>query len=426
MQRHCLTFSLQEFPKLKNSLIALSATVEHYCFLDSNNHKDQYSKYDWLCGIDATQTLTTEANSFDALNEFRNHHKDWIFGHLNYNLKNQVESLHSTQSDLSGFSMLEFFVPKHVFFQKEGQVYVESFTLKSVEELFSFLQISDEKNSVSAKSVEISPTLNKSDYLKKIVELKKELQYGNIYEINFCQEFKATVEQLNAATLYTKLNAVTQAPFSAFYKAKNSYVMCASPERYLQKDNDKIVVQPIKGTAKRHKNPDKDNEAKQALLQSEKERAENVMIVDLMRNDLSRTAQNASVKVEELFGLYSFNAVHQMISTVSSRLDEKYSLEDVLKTTFPMGSMTGAPKRSAMQLIEQYENFNRGLYSGSVGYISPNGDADFNVVIRSFIYNALSKYLSVGVGGAITILSEPEAEYQECLLKAEKLFEVLR
>ncbi len=426
MPRYKFTLSNQDFPHLKNSLIACSESFQHFCFLDSNNHVNQYSKYGWLCAIDAAHVLSVSENAFGALKEFRSKHNDWLFGHLNYNLKNQVENLSSKHMNISGFSMLEFFVPQHVIFQIGQHVYVESTTLQTREALVSFLHTNQRLSSIATQSVELLPTITKPEYLNTIAELKKELQYGNIYEINFCQEFTATVRDLDTTAVFTKLNESAKAPFSALYKAKNSVLMCASPERYLQKQGDKIVVQPIKGTAKRYANPAKDKEAKSALLASEKERAENVMIVDLMRNDLSRTAKTASVKVEELFGLYSFNAVHQMISTVSSQLHEKYGLENVLHTTFPMGSMTGAPKRSAMQLIDTHENFNRGLYSGSVGYITPEGNADFNVVIRSFIYNALSGYLSVGVGGAITILSKAEAEYEECLLKAEKLFEVLR
>ena len=149
------------------------------------------------------------------------------------------------------------------------------------------------------------------------------------------------------------------------------------------------------------------------------------MIVDLVRNDLSRIAKKDSVKVDELFGVYTFDQVHHMISTISCELREDKGLKDVFEATFPMGSMTGAPKIRAMELIEKFEQTKRGLYSGAVGYISPEGDFDFNVVIRSMQYNALNKYLSFMVGGAITIGSDAELEYEECLVKAKALFEVL-
>ena len=149
------------------------------------------------------------------------------------------------------------------------------------------------------------------------------------------------------------------------------------------------------------------------------------MIVDLVRNDLSRIAVKNTVKVDELFGIYTFDQVHQMISTISCEVKAETTIKDILQATFPMGSMTGAPKIRAMKLIEKFEETKRGLYSGAIGYISPEGDFDFNVVIRSIQYNTLKMYLSFMVGGAITIASDAELEYQECLVKAKALFEVL-
>ncbi len=154
-------------------------------------------------------------------------------------------------------------------------------------------------------------------------------------------------------------------------------------------------------------------------------RSENIMIVDLVRNDLSRTAVKGSVKVEELCQVYSFRQVHQLVSTVVSEVEKTTSPVDILKETFPMGSMTGAPKISAMKIIEEEEETKRGLYSGAVGYFSPTGDFDFNVVIRSILYNKENKYVSFSVGGAITSKSTPEKEYEECLLKAKAMKHVL-
>lgn len=150
------------------------------------------------------------------------------------------------------------------------------------------------------------------------------------------------------------------------------------------------------------------------------------MVVDLVRNDLSKVCKEGSVKVSELFGIYSFPQVHQMISTIEGELDEKVPFSSILKACFPMGSMTGAPKKRVMELIEQYEKTKRGLYSGAVGYIDPNGDFDFNVVIRSILYNAVNQYLGYQVGGGITFYSDPEKEYEECLLKAAAIRKVLQ
>ena len=160
-------------------------------------------------------------------------------------------------------------------------------------------------------------------------------------------------------------------------------------------------------------------------MNSAKDRSENVMVVDLVRNDLSKVCKEGTVRVDELYGIYSFPQVHQMISTVSGELKEEVCFTDILKATFPMGSMTGAPKNKVMHLIEKYEQTKRGIFSGAVGYISPNGDFDFNVVIRSIMYNADTSYLSFQTGSAITFYSDPEKEWEECLLKAEAIKVVL-
>jgi para-aminobenzoate synthetase component 1 len=246
-------------------------------------------------------------------------------------------------------------------------------------------------------------------------------------------EFFSETKGINPLALFFKLNETSQAPFSAFYRMNDKYLMCASPERFLKKSSRKIISQPIKGTARRGSNIGEDNEIKRSLLTNKKEQSENVMIVDLVRNDLSKTCNN--VQVDKLCDISSFKQWHQLISTVSGEIRHDVHFVDVIKNTFPMGSMTGAPKIKAMQLIEQFEKTKRGLYSGAVGYITPslsgeNGqggevDFDFNVVIRSILYNQASGYLSFQVGSAITANSIPEKEYAECLLKAKGMFEAL-
>ena len=201
--------------------------------------------------------------------------------------------------------------------------------------------------------------------------------------------------------------------------------MSATPERYIKKDGCKVISQPIKGTEKRSDNKKEDQQLALELSNDEKERSENIMIVDLVRNDLSRTAKKGSVKVKELCKIYTFDQVHQMISTVESKVKKSTNPIDIIETTFPMGSMTGAPKISAMQIIEELEETKRGLYSGAVGYISPKGNFDFNVVIRSILYNETKQYVSYSVGGAITAKSNPLKEYEECLVKAKAMRQVL-
>jgi para-aminobenzoate synthetase component 1 len=219
---------------------------------------------------------------------------------------------------------------------------------------------------------------------------------------------------------------LSKAPFSCYFKFDGKYLLSASPERFLKKQGSKLISMPIKGTARRGKNIEDDLALRRKLLADQKERSENVMIVDLVRNDLSRSSVEGSVKVEELFGIKTFPQVHQMVSTITGVLRDDVHFVDAIRNAFPMGSMTGAPKVRAMELIEQYEKSKRGLYSGAVGYITPEGDFDFNVVIRSLLYNSLNHYLSFHVGSAIVFDSAPEKEYEECLLKAKALIQVLK
>ena len=271
-----------------------------------------------------------------------------------------------------------------------------------------------------------SPRTTKAEYLKKIRKIKEHIQRGDIYETNFCMEYFVENYVLPCpASLYQLVNQSTQAPFSALLHLPEITLACGSPERFIQKKGKQLLSQPIKGTAPRMKNAYDDEKSKQSLLESKKERAENAMIVDLVRNDLSKIALPNSVQVDELFGLYSFKTVHQMISSISCEVDDSISFSEIIKATFPMGSMTGAPKRNAIRFMLELEDFNREIYSGSIGYIKPGGDFDFNVVIRSIAYLPETQYLSCSVGSAITIQADEEEEYAECLLKINRLISIL-
>ena len=253
----------------------------------------------------------------------------------------------------------------------------------------------------------------------------RHIERGDIYEANFCQEFFSENTKIDPLKSYLHLNEISKPPFATFLKFDKHYVLSASPERYLKKTGERIVSQPIKGTAKRLEDPSEDKKMVEKLSLDPKERSENIMITDLVRNDLSKIAEKGSVKVEELCKIYSFEQVHQMISTISCTVSADLSPVKIIKNTFPMGSMTGAPKISAMKIIEELEDAKRGLYSGAVGYFEPNGDFDFNVIIRSILYNEDLNYVSYSVGGAITVKSIPENEYEECLIKAKAMREVL-
>ena len=273
-----------------------------------------------------------------------------------------------------------------------------------------------------SESISFSARTTKENYLKNVVRVKSLLQQGEIYELNYCQEFFAEdVLIKNPFQTYFKLNKLTKAPFSVFLKMDEHFIFCGSPERFLQKKDKKLISQPIKGTAARG-NSEKEDLVNKVLLQNnQKERSENIMIVDLVRNDFSKIAEKNSVTVDELCAIYTFETLHQMISTVCCEVKENQSFTDIIRATFPMGSMTGAPKLNAMKYIDELEDFSRGIYAGSIGYIQPNGDFDFNVIIRSLVFNKEDKYLSCAVGGAITILSEPEEEYAECQIKIGKI-----
>lgn len=274
-------------------------------------------------------------------------------------------------------------------------------------------------------AIRLKASLGRSQYIEKIQALKKHIQLGDIYEINFCMGFFAEDTELDPLEIYTRLNAISEAPFSALLKLNDTYIICSSPERFLKKEGDRLYTQPIKGTARRSADAQEDLALKAALSQSLKERTENVMIVDVARNDLSKIAARGSVQADELFGIHTYKQVHQMVSTVSCTIKPATSFETILEATFPMPSMTGAPKHRATQLIKQYEPTDRGFYSGCIGYMDDKGDFDLNVVIRSIVYDAAAKKLSFHVGSAITAMCDPEAEYEECMIKAGAMLKAL-
>lgn len=410
-------------------MLQWSKQFEKVVWLDSNNYRQQYGNYDAILAVDAFTSIKTDyIQAFDKLKAYQTITNDWIFGYLTYDLKNDVEDLKSENFDGLHFSDLFFFQPKKLFFFK-GKT-VETHYLKMVadeleDDLKSIQQFSNSSDHVSNNNIKIKQRIPKNEYLEKISSLLSRIHRGDIYEANFCQEFYSEDTEIAPLEIYHKLNRISRPPFATFLKCDNHYLMSASPERYLKKKGNTIISQPIKGTAKRSGNMIEDQYLRQQLEHSEKERSENIMIVDIVRNDLSHTAVNGSVKVNELCKVYTFEQVHQMISTVTSKIDEKTHPVDVIKTTFPMGSMTGAPKISAMKIIEELEATKRGLYSGTVGYFTPEGDFDFNVIIRSILYNKAKKYVSYSVGGAITAKSNPQDEYEECMVKAKAMREVL-
>ncbi len=412
----------------KKQLLQWSQQFREIVFLDSNDYHQKYSNYDLILAVDAFTSVETDyQNAFQDLYEYQSRTKDWLFGYLTYDLKNDIEKLSSNNFDRLSFPDLFFFQPKKLFLLKDTTLEIQYLQMCDDEFETDFNEILNiaQQPSTDNQQLIINQRISKENYLNKVSRMLEHIQRGDIYEANFCMEFFAENAQINPILVYQKLNSISQPPFAVYFRNNEHYLLSASPERYLKKEETKIISQPIKGTAKRFVDEVLDNQSKNDLENNPKERSENIMIVDLVRNDLSHTATKGSVEVEELCKIYTFKQVHQMISTIVSNVESNTSPIEIIKTTFPMGSMTGAPKISAMNIIENLEETKRGLYSGSMGYFTPSGDFDFNVIIRSILYNAKANYLSFSVGSAITSKSIPENEYEECLLKAKAMFEVL-
>lgn len=418
--------------ELKAKLVVWAQQYEEVIWLDSNEYQHHYSNYSAILAVDALTALKTGFhNAFDRLEEYQNFTNDWLFGYLTYDLKNDIEALSSQNYDGLAFPDLYFFQPKKVFLFKEDTVEIQYLQMvdDEIESDWNDILNTEIKkepfHEEHDRAIKINLRTSKDSYFEKVKKMMWHIQRGDIYEANFCQEFYSDDTSIDPVKSYFHLNEISQPPFAAFLKLHDHYALSASPERYIKKTGTTLLSQPIKGTAKRMNDPVQDEIIKNKLFGDPKERNENIMITDLVRNDLSRVASKGSVTVEELCGLYTFKQVHQLITTITCVVDSRFSNVEMIKKTFPMGSMTGVPKISAMKIIEQLEDTKRGLYSGTVGYFTPNGDFDFNVIIRSILYNASKKYVSYSVGGAITSKSILEDEYEECLLKAKAMREVL-
>lgn len=422
------SFSLTE--TRRRQFLNWAQQFDEAIWLDSNTYPQRYGNYSAILAVEALTSIKSDFyGAFDRLREYQNSTADWLFGYLSYDLKNDVENLKSQNYDGLGFPDLYFFQPKRLFLFSENQVeiqYMDSVADEMEKDWAAILSHSaPAQTHFNFDKVNIKPRTPKNIYIHKVEEMLRHISLGNIYEANLCQEYFSEETEINPMETFLRLNKISQAPFSTFLRLEHIFLLSASPERYLKRMGDTIISQPIKGTARRMDTAIEDRKMAQYLARDPKERSENIMIVDLVRNDLSRFAQKGSVQVNELCGVYTFEQVHQLISTISCRVAPELDSVEMLRQTFPMGSMTGAPKISAMKIIEEIEDAKRGLYSGAVGYFATNGDFDFNVVIRSILYNSASKYVSFSVGGAITINSRAEKEYEECLVKAAALRKVL-
>jgi para-aminobenzoate synthetase component 1 len=407
----------------KQKALQWAAKFNTVCYLDSNNFTDPYGKFDTLIAIGIKAEITAKTgDAFEQLAIFRKQNPGFITGFFTYDLKNEVESLTSSNTDQLDFPDLYFFAPETVISIKGNEVNI---TGNDAEIVSYQIELQELSPAIPSIAINLTPRINKQEYIDTVNKIKGHINRGDIYVTNFCQEFYADDVQIDPLGIYQKLNSLSPTPFSSFFRWDGNYIICASPERFLAKRGNKLISQPIKGTARRDADEATDQTLIQELRNHPKELQENVMIVDLVRNDLTHSAKRGTVKTEELFGIQSFKQVHQMVSTVVCEIRDDVTAVEAVRNTFPMGSMTGAPKISAMQLMEQYERSKRGIYSGAIGYFSPDDDFDFNVVIRTLLYNSSKKYLSFHVGSAITFHADAEREYEECLLKAKAILEVL-
>lgn len=425
MNRKCKKFKIDDAWDFKLKAWKWSQQFKYSCILENNGIKYPNDPFINVLAVGAKEILKPTGNdSFECLKDFYREHQDWMLGYLSYDLKNQIEALNSNNPDYQQTEEILFFVPEVLFFFKDSSVIIYSFSdpdfyFEEINRSTSFA-LSDNKARVSFLS-----TINKNKYLETIGKIKEHLLEGDIYEINYCIEFAGKSFEISPLNSFYRLINNSPMPFSFYLRSGDQYIICSSPERFLKKKGERLVSQPIKGTIRRGETDAEDEALINHLKSSEKEIAENMMIVDIVRNDLAKSSVPGSISVEEMFEVYSFKQLHQMISTISSQKRPEVHFIDTIKNAFPMGSMTGAPKIRAMEIIEQYETSKRGAFSGAGGYFTPEGDFDLNVIIRSIFYNSNTGKLSFQVGSAITFDADPEYEYQECLLKAKAIFEIL-
>ncbi len=402
-----------------------AAQFDHVCYLDSNGYRDNYGNINVFIAVGATASFVADGgNTFTSLQQFLDGYPNtWVPGYLGYDLKNELEHLQSQHPNRTGFPDAYFFVPEYTFLIGQFNVEIKGLDPQRIVDQIHAIEPVEESPGFNGK---LKYRMNKTAYFAAFADLQRHIRQGDAYEVNLCQEFYAEKAMLNPLAAYRRLNEVSPTPFSCFFKFGHKYILSASPERFLSKSANTLLSQPIKGTAPRGKDAIEDERIKANLATNPKEISENIMIVDLVRNDLTRSASPGTVKAAQLLQIHSFKQVHQLISTVTCQIRDDVGMVETLRNTFPPGSMTGAPKISAMKLIDHYENSRRGVYSGALGYFSPQGNYDFSVVIRTLLYNAENGYLSFHTGGAITANADPEREYNECLLKGKALFEVLK
>ncbi|HCY89739.1 MAG TPA: aminodeoxychorismate synthase component I [Chitinophagaceae bacterium] len=422
--KHSAQFSVNHPKEFSLKMLNWTNRFNIFCLLDQGSNQQGGHAFDYLLAAGArSEFIAGNCGYLEGLKRFHETHKDWIFGHFAYPLPlDKPEAKPRVHADPA-----YFFAPQVMLRVAGKEVFIDTWDGSNPADRFREIMGEGIAEAIQGITVpDIRSDLDRDAYISIIESLKKHIRRGDCYEINFCREFYANDITLDLVGLYRRLTALSPNPFSAFYRVHNRYCLCASPERFIRKSGTELISQPIKGTSRRHlQDAEADAAAREYLHQSPKEKSENVMVVDLVRNDMSRVCTEGSVSVRELFGIYAFPQVYQMISTIEGRVGETTHWTDIISACFPMGSMTGAPKRRVMELIDQYEPVPRGLFSGSIGYVSPESDFDFNVVIRSLFYDQDARILSFSAGSGITAYCDAEREFEECEWKAAAIRQML-
>ena len=420
MNRKEKVFKVENINDFKDKLLFFSKSKENVILLDSNSKKNDY---EFIFSYGKISELKSFDNSLDKLDNYIKQVDDWIFGFISYDLKDEIEGFNSKNLKYFDVPNLSFFQPSTIWVFDGVELKALYFDEKELFDVWNEInKIHISCDSIKSNpNVELKGRLSKEEYIKKIKNIKKRIKMGDTYELNFCFDFFNDNTKINPENTFKKLNKLTESPMSVYYKDHHLHVLSSSPERFIKRNKKTIISQPIKGTKKRGKNIDEDVFLINSLKNSIKEKSENHMIVDLVRNDFSRIAKKGSVKVTELSKINTYKNIHQMVSTIEAQIENDMFFSTILKSTFPMGSMTGAPKIKTMKIIDELEETSRGIYSGAIGYIDPNKNFDFNVVIRTIIYDDKLSKISVNVGSGITFKSDPKDEYEECLTKIDAL-----
>ncbi len=397
---------------------------------------DNYNEKSWVFLYSALSNEVRNSKSYIALfpkaelisDDFfkiKSSKEKW-FGYLSYEIGRQFEKLPKTKKSYINLPKI-WLINFSVILEFDHDKKIVTLNFDDEKKLHEALNYQEYQGLGEPEIKKIKSNFSDKSYLKTIEAIKKMIAEGDFYQTNltrkFFGKFNKKHNQKSAFDLFTKLTKTSPANYSSFLKLEENYIISSSPELFLKIENKNILSRPIKGTAPRSSSIDEDEKNKLTLQNSDKERAENLMIVDLVRNDLSRVCEASSVMVQKLFEVTSYKNIHHMSSEIHGLIAENYNYLDALKSCFPAGSMTGAPKIKAMEIAAKKEKINRGIYSGAIGYLSES-ETNLSVVIRTLILQ--KDRFEFQVGGAITFDSKALAELNEIFSKAKAINEVIK